>query len=456
MQLDANPVDPAIAPTVRLLVGIDAAITANHHVCLRQIGPDGAASTTRFLVPPTLAGLGVLSDRLAAFPDVVAVAEPTSMSWLPLAVAVEAAGGRLSLVGSRHAARLRGAISGKNKSDVIDADVLARAGEVFELTPVRLPGPAQLALRRAVNRRAAAVIDANRHLRRLISLARWAFPDVWNGFGGSLATAKAVLARWPHLESLAAARRSALTGVVAEHTRGVADVPARVEQIRTAAGRWAAFWAGRVDLDALAWDVSEQLADLAAAAARVDRSTGQATRYWERLFGEDPLLASLPGMGPVTAPTVRAFLGDGRGFPTAKAAACYVGITPSNWSSGTVTQPGRAITKEGPAALRLAFYQAANAARHVDPQLVAFYHRLMTERGHCHTSATVAVARKLVERTWTVLTEDRAYQLRDLDGKPVTERAAKALIVDRFTVGSEVRARARAHSAATHRAKLTR
>jgi len=37
--------------------------------------------------------------------------------------------------GSRHAARLRGAISGKNKSDVIDADVLARAGEVFELTP---------------------------------------------------------------------------------------------------------------------------------------------------------------------------------------------------------------------------------------------------------------------------------------------------------------------------------
>lgn len=119
VQLDANPVDPALAPTVRLRVGIDAAITANHHMCLRRVGPDGAASTSRFLVPPTLAGLGLLSDRLAAFPDVMAVAEPTSMSWLPLAVAVEQAGGRLSLVGSRHAARLRGAISGKNKSDVI-------------------------------------------------------------------------------------------------------------------------------------------------------------------------------------------------------------------------------------------------------------------------------------------------------------------------------------------------
>lgn len=78
-------------------------------------------------------------------------------------------------------------------------------------------------------------------------------------------------------------------------------------------------------------------------------------------------------MGPVTAPTVRAFLADGSSFPTAKAAASYVGITPSNWSSGTVTQPSRAISKEGPPALRLAFFQAANAARRVDPQLAALY-----------------------------------------------------------------------------------
>ncbi len=72
------------------------------------------------------------------------------------------------------------------------------------------------------------------------------------------------------------------------------------------------------------------------------------------------------------------------------------------------------------------------------------------------TQATVAVARKLVERTWTVLARGEPYQLRDLDGKAITERAAKALIAERFTVGEDVRGRARAHSAATHRAKLTR
>lgn len=64
---------------------------------------------------------------------------------------------------------------------MIDADVLTRAGELFDLHPLRPVDPAQLALRRACVRRGAAVIDGNRYLRRLISLARWAFPDVWNG-----------------------------------------------------------------------------------------------------------------------------------------------------------------------------------------------------------------------------------------------------------------------------------
>jgi len=55
---------------------------------------------------------------------------------------------------------------------VIDADVLARAGEVFDLHPLRRVDPEQLALRRACVRRGSAVIDGNRYLRQLISLAR--------------------------------------------------------------------------------------------------------------------------------------------------------------------------------------------------------------------------------------------------------------------------------------------
>jgi transposase len=437
-------------------VGIDAAIVAQHHVCIRETDAHGRVSTHRFQVQPTLAGLVALAKRLAAYPGAVAVAEPTSMTWLGLSIAVTEAGGQFALLGSRHAARLRGAISGKNKTDVIDADVLARAGEVFDLRPLRLPTPTELALRRLCVRRGAAVIDGNRHLRRLLSLARWAFPDVWNAFATSMPTAKAVLGRWPHLSQLATARRPALTAVVAEHTRGVADVPDRVEAIRNHAAAWEKFWTGRLDLDALAFDVTEHLTDLALAEQRVARLTEHARRYWERLYGDDALLNSIPGVGPVTGPTIRAYLGDGSLHATAKDAASYVGITPSNWSSGTVIQPSRAISKEGPPVLRLAFYQTANVARGHDPQLAAFYHRLMVHRGHTHTQACVAVARKLVERTWTVLHRAQPYQIRDLDGNPVTQRAAKQLIKDHYTVDEQTRSRARARTAATKRSKTTR
>jgi transposase len=167
------------------------------------------------------------------------------------------------------------------------------------------------------------------------------------------------------------------------------------------------------------------------------------------------VLLSVPGMGPILAPTIRAFFADGHQFDDAKAAQSFVGLNPSNWSSGQMESPSRAITKEGPPVLRLAFYQAANVARAHDPQLAEFYRRLMVERGHCHTKANCAVARKLVARTWATITSGTPYQLRDLDGTPVTRRRATELAAA-LAVPDDVRRRTRAHSAATHRARLTR
>jgi transposase len=437
-------------------VGIDAAVVANHHIVVRRpVAGSPGQIVEDFVVPPTLSGMAALSKRLTVYPGVVAVAEPTSMTWLPLAIALGDAGGRLALVGNRHAARLRSALAGKNKSDPIDADVLSRAGEFFELEPARIPEAAELALRRAAQRRGKAITDANRALRRLISLARWAFPDVWNAFAGSRPTAVAVLGRWPHLHALRRARVGSIAEVIAAHTRGVTDVEHRAEQIRSTAGAWCEFWRDHLDLDGLAWETAELLDDLAVADARVDRATEETTRRWEALWGDDPLLLSVPGMGPVTAPTVRAFLADGTHLPGPKEAQAFVGLNPSNWSSGTMTSPSRAITKEGPAVLRLAFYQAANIARTIDPQLADFYRRLMVERGHCHTQVNCAVARKLVARTWATITSGSPYELRDVDGQAVTRRHAKTLAAA-LAVPDDIRRRTRARTAATHRARLTR
>lgn len=91
-----------------------------------------------------------------------------------------------------------------------------------------------------------------------------------------------------------------------------------------------------------------------------------------------------------------------------------------------------------------------------DAQLAAFYHRLMTTQRHCHTQATIAVARKLAERTRVTITTGRPYQLRDTNGDPVTARGAKELIDAHYHVDTRTHPHNRAHTDTMQNSKPAR
>ena len=124
--------------------------------------------------------------------------EPTGGSWLPLSVAVTDAGCRIGFVANRDSARLRKAISGANKTDLIDAAMLAQCERVLGVIDAPPVGFGQIGLRRALRRRHGAVVAAHRAECRLWALAAWAFPDVWRACGGHH-VAQPVLRRWAHL-----------------------------------------------------------------------------------------------------------------------------------------------------------------------------------------------------------------------------------------------------------------
>ncbi len=417
----------------RVSIGIDAAVVAAHQVAVRgEVRED-------FKIRSTLAGLAELTQRLEPYAGAMVVAEPTAGTWLPLAHAVADAGCGIGFVANRDSARLRRAIVGASKTDVIDADMLAHCEEVLGVVLAQVPPPGQIALRRAMRRRHIATVDAHRAECRLWAVAAWAFPDLWRATGGHT-LAQPLLGNWPHLESLSRARRSSISEVIAAHSRDH-DPQRRAERIRDAAAGWARFWKGRLDLDALAWEVTAMLDDIAAADQRQKDATRQATRLWKHHWPDDPLI-SIPGMGPICSAAIRGWWGDAAQFPTAKAAVAHTGLNPSMWSSGLTESPSRRITKQGPAELRLALYQAANVARRHDPQLAEHYRRLMVERGHNHISANTATARKLACRAWAIATSGRTYQPRDLNGNPINHNQATALAVE-LTIDDEIRARRR-------------
>src|SRR5882672_3713110 len=118
------------------------------------------------------------------------------------------------------------------------------------------------------------------------------------------------------------------------------------------------------------------------------------------------LLMTHPGVGPVTALATEVFLGDPARFTDGKTVASYVGIIPSEYSSGGRQRLG-GLTKQGNPLLRFLWGEAAVHAVRRDPELQRFYRRKLVQKGL--GKARMAVARKLGIRLWIMLRDQIEY-----------------------------------------------
>lgn len=152
----------------------------------------------------------------------------------------------------------------------------------------------------------------------------------------------------------------------------------------------------RDELQALYRHLSDQIDDLD---ARVTDQAHQRPR--------SNVLMTHPGVGPVTALATDVFLGEASRFADGKALASYVGLIPSEYSSGARQRLG-ALTKQGNPFLRFLWCEAAVTAVRRDPALQRFYSRKLRQKGV--GKARVATARKLGIRLWIMLRDDINYE----------------------------------------------
>jgi transposase len=118
-------------------------------------------------------------------------------------------------------------------------------------------------------------------------------------------------------------------------------------------------------------------------------------------------LMSHPGVGPITALATEVFLGDPKRFADGKAVASYIGMIPSEHSSGGRQRLG-ALSKQGNALLRYLWCEATIHAVQRDPELKQFYRRKLVQKGL--GKARVAAARKLGIRLWIMLRDQIDYE----------------------------------------------
>jgi transposase len=149
------------------------------------------------------------------------------------------------------------------------------------------------------------------------------------------------------------------------------------------------------------------------AVEEIDRHIKASDRDLKRLAGLDrwreeaERLRSMPGVGPVTALTVLAELGDIHRFHSRAAVANYSGLVPVLRESNGKGYSGP-ITHRGPALLRAVLVQAAWMAVPKVPVYEAIFERIKARGGA--QKAIVAVARRMLEDLWTMLKKKEPFR----------------------------------------------
>jgi transposase len=170
--------------------------------------------------------------------------------------------------------------------------------------------------------------------------------------------------------------------------------------------------AGREQLDSfrLAPWASRRRRDLLELLDRLNPTIAELTQAVEQEVekcSEAKRLMTHPGVGPLTALAFVLILGTPERFRSGKPLASYLGLVPSEESSGDRRRLGH-ITKQGNSLLRFLLVEAAQVTVRSDPEWRGKFFHLAMRRGR--KIAKVAMARRLAVRLYWMWRQGWDYE----------------------------------------------
>ena len=420
------------------IIGIDLAVTAKHKAAILDPATNTfLAKALAFQALPAELERLLAKARQGAAVDtkLVAVMEATGMAWYPVGGYLYHQGVEVYRVNGRQTRRLRQVYWQHARSDRIDAAVLTR---LYQLAPECLslwtpPTGGQLTLQRLC-REFARWRELDVALQnRLSAYDQWA----WGGLSHLVPTEALTWVRYNWYDPWQVLA-TGMTTLQEAWSRAAPHPPANLD--------WIARWVERarqhmVDYPGLQATIRRNL-DLLQQSREMQQELSQAhiLPLYRQLYPDCPL-ESIPGIGPISAAFYMAFIQTIERFPSIQAFRKWCGIVPSSNQSGHAQSKGLHLTQAGPNLIKATLYQNANVARQWDVQIARTYYTQMVHYGKHHTQAVCACASHLASRIYAVLKENRPYELRDLDGRPISKIHSRQLIQTLFRVPEEVRRR---------------
>jgi transposase len=427
-------------------IGIDLAVQAAHKAVVADEQGHYVTPVLKFHTHPNELDNLLRRARDGATTEALqAVMEPTGMAWFPVAVYFVRRGVTPYVVSSQQVADLRRYYKRHAKSDRIDARVLARLPLVNsdKLYPLRLPMANALACQRGCKQleRWMTQITATQH--RLLAMDRFAWPGLEAVFADPFApVTRWFRQHWYNPQCILANGMATLSQQWQANQLDGADAEWVPALVRLAADVVALYGDGTyLDYDLLQAEVCREQAYLEALEESHHTLRIKTVRPLYRRIHPSRVLETLSGVGQDGAAVYASFIGDPERFASQRLFRGWSGMVPNSKQSSQQEAKGLHITQAGPELVKKYAYIDAETARRFDPQLAALYYDQMVHRGKHHNQALCAVATHLLDRVLAVLRHDQPYELRDVDGSPVTAKQAQTIIADRYTVPAEVRQR---------------
>lgn len=113
-------------------------------------------------------------------------------------------------------------------------------------------------------------------------------------------------------------------------------------------------------------------------------------------------ITSINGVGLKTAQAFVTLFGNFQHFKSAKCFAKFIGLSPTEFTSGSSVRGRRSITKNGSSKIRALLFNCARSAMRYNPNCKALYERLM-EKGKNGKVALTAVMHKLARLIFGVV-----------------------------------------------------
>jgi len=392
-------------------LGID--IGKNNHVA-SMIGGDGKPVFRAFSFPNTMEGANSLFAKLESCSvrkDKLEIGlESTGHYWLPIYSYLHDKGCKIHVInpiqtdGWRRGVEIR-----KRKTDVIDSMLIAEFVRYGDFLEARLPEEAILSLKNLTRFRSYLVDSIGDLKRKVICVLDQVFPEYQSVFTDVFGkTSKEILLQFGSPAELEEVSAETLAELLAGLSRKKLGLKKAEKLSRAASSSFGITFCR----DSFTFQLRMLIEQIKYIESQVKDTEAEICAVMDKLNSP---ITTVPGVGKRLGAVILGEIGDIGRFDHASKLVAFAGIDSTVNQSGEFEASNSHVSKRGSPYLRRALYQAALVAavgKKPDPVLSAFYRKKLSEGKH-HGTCVIAVARKLCYIIYSVLKENRPFEVRN-------------------------------------------